>query len=429
MKTLRVFLGALLLLGVTAAVNIHRPITYPAPGILWSKQIGSTGDDVCASASLDANGNLCVAGTTTAALFGNHLGKDDVFAAKYSPEGAKVWGVQFGSSAKDLAEATAVDAAGNLYILGTTDGSFPGRTNAGDADIFLVKLSSRNGAILWQRQLGTYALDVAGGITLDSGGNVFIVGTTYGGMFGIALPSDKGSMFVAKYDSGGQQVWGKQYDASSGFILAGGVSVDAQGNIYVAGEASEYFDSSRKSQDAFIAKYDASGNRIWGHQFGTDNMDGGGEMCLIPSGIYVSGGGDEGGGVDADGPGTGFLARYTDSGSQTWLKWLDYSNSCVNALAIDKQENAYVAGTSNGNLYGASLGKADAFVAKYDPYGSVEKGFRFGTASDDSAVGIMVSAGGDVHVVGCTDGNLYGTNAGKTDTYIVKFAPMAKPKH
>ena len=52
------------------------------------------------------------------------------------------------------AQALALDSRNNVYVTGYTFGAYAGFTNAGIADIFVLKLGSATGNRLWTRQFG-----------------------------------------------------------------------------------------------------------------------------------------------------------------------------------------------------------------------------------------------------------------------------------
>lgn len=67
------------------------------------------------------------------------LGWSDGVLVKYDPAGVKQWTMQFGTASGDEASDVSVDANGNIYVAGGTEGGLDGNTNAGDYDGFLVK--------------------------------------------------------------------------------------------------------------------------------------------------------------------------------------------------------------------------------------------------------------------------------------------------
>lgn len=81
----------------------------------------------------------------------------------FIPEGSECatvtdWMKQFGTTDGDSADAVAVDANGNIFVAGGTDGTLPGQTNAGIRDAYVVKLDA-SGNIVWNRQFGSSEWD------------------------------------------------------------------------------------------------------------------------------------------------------------------------------------------------------------------------------------------------------------------------------
>ena len=73
------------------------------------------------------------------------------------------------SPADQLAQ---VDDVGNAWVAGSTDGSLDGNTNAGVADIFLMKFDAQ-GVHLWTRQHGGRSSDLAQALQADWGATSF----------------------------------------------------------------------------------------------------------------------------------------------------------------------------------------------------------------------------------------------------------------
>jgi hypothetical protein len=108
--------------------------------VLWSHQFGTPADDEAAGLSAVGNG-LYVAGSTLGALpEGSLLGESDGFLRKYLPNGTEVWTRQFGTNDYDAVYGMASDPKG-VVVVGTTHGVFEDQTNAGDRDVFLVRIA------------------------------------------------------------------------------------------------------------------------------------------------------------------------------------------------------------------------------------------------------------------------------------------------
>jgi len=176
---------------------------------------------------------------------------------------------QLGTNASDGGKGVAVDSSGNVYVTGSTTGGLDGNTNAGWNDIVLVKYDS-GGAKQWTRQLGTTSNDDGTGVAVDSSGNVYVTGYTEGGLDGntnaaavgwtLARPHGTEDIFLVKYDSGGAKQWTRQLGTNTddyGF----GVAVDSSGNVYVTGSTTGGLDGNTNAgeHDIVLVKYDSNG--------------------------------------------------------------------------------------------------------------------------------------------------------------------------
>ena len=106
--------------------------------IVWTKQLGTVADDISSAIAIDSNNNVYITGYTEGALVGTSAGTIDAFLVKYNSVGTSLWTKQLGTTANDITSAIAIDSNNNVYISGYTTGSLVG-TNAGSIDAFLVK--------------------------------------------------------------------------------------------------------------------------------------------------------------------------------------------------------------------------------------------------------------------------------------------------
>lgn len=232
-------------------------VSYNSSGMMnWARQFGTGTYDSTEAVAADSAGNSYSAGYTLGSYPGEtDLGAHDAFLRKYDSAGNAVWTRQFGTSSQDTAQAVAVDGSGNIFVAGDTYGTFPGQNYRGLLDGFVTRFDS-SGTALWTRQFGTDANEFVKSIALDSSGNVFVAGETYG-IFSVPFPTNGGmwDVFVCKYDNLGNHVWTWQY----GTIYddhAGGVALDSSGNIYVSGYTRGTFPGYTLSGywDAFLIK-------------------------------------------------------------------------------------------------------------------------------------------------------------------------------
>ncbi len=236
--------------------------------LTFSTYFGGTGNADSGNAiTVDAAGNVYAAGRATdgldlsglnllGGLLGGLLGSsDDAFVAKFNTTGALQFGALYGGGGTDAANGIAVDASGNVYIVGTTASNNLTTVNAhdtsfggGGTDAFLAKLNATGGTILYSSYMGGSNADTGLAIALDSAGKVYVTGTTVAS--GTSFTTTAGALqtaatgvqasFVRVYDlslSGAATLTYSSYLGGSGSVNAAtGIGIDGQGRIVVAGQ-------------------------------------------------------------------------------------------------------------------------------------------------------------------------------------------------
>ncbi len=338
------------------------------------------------------------------------------------------WVRQFGTGGEDNVSAVATDADGNVYAAGSTTGSFPGYTNIWGLAAFVSKFSS-SGAALWTRQYSA-GFTTATSVAVDAAGNVYIGGQND---YGFPFPGQT-SAFLQKYDPSGQEVWNRQFgNYQEGFGIQGvsGLTVDAQGNIYVAGYMpgtvyldfdtdTEVYTYMGQENDGFLGKYDSLGNQLWMRLFVVE-----GAAATYANAVSTDGAGNPlvtGSSTDFGGVSQAFARKYDAAGTQLW-QHLFGTPQGTQAYGIG---GAYVAGYTAGSLpLQTSSGLDDAFVRKIDSSGIEAWTRQFGTSGSDRASAAALDAAGNALVAGDTTGAFPGEQnagpAGSTDGYARKY--------
>ena len=91
----------------------------------------------------DAANNVYVTGSAQGSLDGQvWSGFPDGFVQKYDVSGAKLWTRQFGTNKSDAGSDIVLDAAGDLLISGSTGGSLDGNVSAGGYDLFVTRYTA-----------------------------------------------------------------------------------------------------------------------------------------------------------------------------------------------------------------------------------------------------------------------------------------------
>jgi hypothetical protein len=340
------------------------------------------------SVATDVSGNVYVVGSTSGGLDGNTLtGTQDFFVTKYNSSGVKQYTKQIGVagvSTQGLSVTT--DASGNVYVAGTTSGGLDGNTLMGTTDFFLTKYNN-SGVKQYTKQLGVAGAAVTGkDVATDVSGNVFVTGTTTGALDGNTKISSGTNIdfFVTKYDSSGVKQYTKQLGAIGTFAFASATSVatDVSGNIYVTGTTSG----------------DLDGNTLIGAQ-------------------------------------DFFLTKYNNSGVKQFTKTLGNIGTRVlgTGVATDASGNVYVAGWTTGGLDGntvsipslnvLSANVRDFFVTKYDSSGVKQYTQQLGGGATTYGYSVATDISGNVYVAGVTDRGLDGnTQTGTNDFFVTKYS-------
>jgi hypothetical protein len=246
----------------------------------FTKQLGSTGFLTQANAvATDITGNVYVTGYTNGGLDGNtKIGYQDVFLTKFSSIGEKQYTKQLGVKSVINAEvikavlfaegmSVVTDKSGNVYVLGNllaqgkdkSDG-LDGNSMTGTQDFFLTKYDS-SGEKQFTKQLGVQGVRTdAKSVTTDANGNVYIAGYTYGGLDGNTL-TGKNDLFLTKYSSSGEKQFTKQMAGVEGKqTQAWGVTTDANGNVFVAGDTDGLAgETLTGTNDFLLVKFNSSG--------------------------------------------------------------------------------------------------------------------------------------------------------------------------
>ncbi len=364
-------------------------------------------------------------------------GGADVFLAKFGPGGAHVWSKGFDGFDYQEAHAVAVDASGNVIVAGrffdAVDFGGGDLTSAGEDDIFVAKFGPDGGHV-WSRGFGDGDTQRAYGVAVDASGNVIVTGGFYGTVnFGGDELTSAGEhdIFVAKFGPGGTHLWSKRFGNGS-WQWGEDLAVDASGNVIVTGPNSENVDfgggelQSGGWADIFVAKLGPGGTHLWSRLFGDAEYQQGNAVAVDISGNVViagtfKGSVDFGGGdliTDASDDAEIFVAKLGPDGTHRWSKGIgDLVPQIAEDVAVDFSGNVIVTGRfmgtadfGGGNL--TSAGNYDAFVAKFGPGGSHVWSKHFGDNSEQQADAVCVDPRGNVVIAGGFRGTL---NCGGAD--------------
>ncbi|HXJ80395.1 MAG TPA: PKD domain-containing protein [Candidatus Methylomirabilis sp.] len=453
--------------GATGSNTATVTIVSASPS--WSKRFGSTLNDIGYAVATDKSGNIIVAGSFmgTVDFGGGPLtavgGNYNIFVAKYSSTGTNVWSKNFGSTGDNDPGAVAVDASGNVFVVGhfqgTVDfgaGPFTAVNTDGSYDVFVAKYAAADGKNLWAKHYGAGGADAALGAAVDSSGNVVVTGafrgrTSFGGATFLANPGSF-STFVAKYaGADGSHIWSQNFPSVINYPNIGdnfgyAAAVDSSNNVLVTGYFIGSLDIcggsllSAGGEDIYLIKLSSAGTCIWAKRMGGASDDNGLGLAVDQSGNVILTGTFQGtvsfGGNSFTSAGLTdmFVAKYASDGTHVWSRSAGSSGFDYGyGVGVDGSGNVVVVGSFNGtvNFGGSPLtsaGGADVFVAKYAAAdGTHLWSKRYGGSSDDTAFGVSVSSSGNAIVTGyfqnTADFPTSLTSAGRLDVFLLSLGP------
>jgi hypothetical protein len=233
---------------------------------IWAKQIATAGYDHGYALAIDASGNLYVG----ARIYSQRT------LIKYDPDGNELWNKLLGVS-----EITSV-AVDGAYV-------YAGGAQAGNA---FVKQFGLDGTDGWSSQQGTAGTEADTSIVV-TGSNVFVSGTTFGSFPGFTLEGSQ-DIFVLKLNkTDGTLMAATQFNAPD-FQNAGGIDTDSTGTeLYVTGSSWNGFlaPNSGGQYDAFLLSFDTDLNVLRRRQMADPLSDVNADIAVskLDGSIYMAG--------------------------------------------------------------------------------------------------------------------------------------------
>jgi hypothetical protein len=273
---------------------------------VFSTYQGGFGFEEAHGIAVDADGNSYVVGSTDAADFPTLnavqpalQGSRDGFVASYDPDGNLRWSTFLGGDGSDNLWAVALDAEGNVTVVGETEGfSFvnPLQDMGGSVDAFIAKLTPAGDQILLATPIGGSNIDRARDLDFDAAGNLWVTGETLSDNFPIkgGLPSDvaRGSseVFVMKFPSPVDDIELSTVFGGSDADEPRALEVDGQGRPHVVGITwSDDFPTENPTQpshggqsDAFLTVLNAPADALrFSTYLGSDEGDEAWDLAVL----------------------------------------------------------------------------------------------------------------------------------------------------
>jgi len=241
--------------------------------------------------------------------------------------------------------------------------------------------------VVWSVQFGSDNSDVAWAAARDADGNVAVVGETRGNFKG-ACQGDRDAI-IAVFNAEGEELWRHQFGTED-TDYAEAVASDADGGWYVAATVNTSTpDSNANVHDVALLHFDADGNLLW-------RRDEDGEDFQSSATVVSDADGNayfcfDMGRADRSAAGV-TVVHYEAGGSERWRSDITDVSVDLPVVAVDATGNCYVGCT------GLADGSSRAMVVKLDTTG--EEAWRAALSDqadhpDSTCEGIDVAPDGD----------------------------------
>jgi uncharacterized delta-60 repeat protein len=372
----------------------------------WATKNGKgNADDEATQLAIDALGNIYVAGYSDGGK-----SEDDILLIKYNSNGVRQWDTTWNSPAwlDDVPNDMAIDANGNIFITGNAEPD----TVTGSMDYITLKFSPA-GAILWQVQYSrpgvTSGKDEATALALDAADNCFVTGRSSNGT--------DDDMITFKYDgSNGSVLFTQIYNGGSGDDRGVDIAIDNNQDIIVTGRS-----DNGSNQDIRTLKYSTAGGILWSKFYnGASNQNDRPVKIIIDAtnNVYIAGESDVDNSslIDYD----YVLLKYNSGGTLQWARTVgsNAENDHPSDLAFDSNGDIIITGKADMNT-NLLITDNDFMTVKYNPAGAWQwTKFHSGTRSggSDIASAIVTDGNGNSYVAGGSENT--GT---QKDATVVKY--------
>ena len=368
-------------------IDDYVTIKYNSSGVeQWVARYNGLGNgsDIANALAVDAQGNVYVTGES----YGSGTSVDFT-TIKYNSFGAEQWVTSYNGTANsdDGAVALAIDAPGNVYVTGTSEGL------GTSADYITIKYDA-SGVEQWVAQYNGpgNSWDGAYALAIDAYSNVYVTGVRY------YYSGFESEYITIKYNTSGVEQWTAIYGGpGQGYEnIPYDLTVDGLGSVYVTGPSGIW-----PNYNYATVKYNASGIEQWVAVYygpGQDSYNIPYDLKVDNFGnVYVTGGS----GIY---PNENYATiKYNASGIEQWEAIYDRTNNNYDrafALAVDANGNVYVTGLSDSSGIDYATIKYNAsgleqWVVCYNGPGNEE----------DGAFALILDSLGNVYVAGDSKGS------------------------
>jgi len=451
----------LFLVSVLATATAVYGQSISAPPVEWQATFGAQADDELQSVKeVPGEGYLLAGssnGSTNATKSSEGFGSLDFWIVRTDALGARVWDRSFGGTESDFLRDMEVTSDGGFIAGGhssSTNGNktspFWGSGPAGLGDYWIVR-GDTNGNVLWDKSFGGTNDDVLLGVRQTMDGGYVLGGYSSSAAGGNKTAPQYGlsDFWVVRLNAAGDVIWDRSFGGDNADILYA-LQETTNGGFIVGGVTTSGVSGSKTSpgfgsEDAWVLRLDASGNKVWEASFGGTERDGCFALQQLSDGGFVLGG------YSASAGGTGNKASPNYGAADFWIVRLDsggnklwdqsYGGSGddqLHDIRVTESGGLFVGGysysraegnKSSPNFTPSDPPSGDYWLLRLDAVGGKVWEQVFGGTGLDRMESLAMTGDAGLLLGGnslsSTNGNKTSPNYGFADYWIVKLGPDA----
>jgi hypothetical protein len=381
----------------------------------WQKSYGGTAFEEASSINTTSDGGYIIAGysdSNDGDVSGNH-GNWDFWVVKVNSTGTIQWQKSLGGSEKEEALSVQETSDGGYILAGysySDDGDVTTHLGStSNSDSWIVKLDG-NGAIQWDKSLGTNGLQVANSIVQTNDGGYIVIGVGSANDFSLIKLEADGDV---EWDEtlGGTATdipYSIQQTSDGGYVIAG--STESTDGDVTGQHGSGY-------SDFWVVKTNNTGTIEWQKCLGGTNGDEAKSIIQTTDGGYIVLGSTlsyDGDVTDHHGSNSTsdyWAVKLSSNGSIQWKKCYGGTQGDLPSSVVQTNDGGYLlAGTSYSidgdvtdhdgfDVYG------DYWLVKINSSGTLQWEKSLGSPSDEECTSLVLNSTGDYIAAGWSRAN------------------------
>jgi hypothetical protein len=261
------------LLALGAWVVVATPVLAAEPE--WAERYASADGrkDEVADVVTDDQGNVYVTGSSGF----NPLDSWNVLTVSYGPDGSERWVDVYDGGNQDLGVELTFDEAGDLLVIGRSNSNF-----------LVLRYDPATGQRLDAFEHDPGGLDSPTAVATDAAGNLYVTGSSWPGG-----SDNQNDYYTVKLDPLGNELWSARYNGPGAFLFAHDVpydvELDAAGDVFVTGYSNA---PGTATGDFYTVKYGGDdGQVLWSDRYSAGSNEGGYKLVVGGDGdVFVTGG-------------------------------------------------------------------------------------------------------------------------------------------